>query len=121
MRISANDFIEFHETAWPEGYIWTDSSTYIPDGSSEEVDIYDENAPEGETRFVFKADEIFTVPDYWSVSPEVMGLRDEIDMRKLLRAWLKKRTEKTMVVRIPKEKEEEFKAFLKTIDGKIEK
>ena len=122
MRISGKEFKEFHDTAWPDGYIWWDNSFYTPDGAADAIDIYAEtsqgdmdNAP-----IIIGDDEMFTVPDDWVLRPED-GPGEEYSVRTLLRRWLKKKNSSTFVVSVPKAKEAELKAVLKALKATIMK
>lgn len=116
MRISGKDFKEFHETAWPENYVWDDCSMWTPDGQKEPVDIYNEDGS-----ISIPDDEMFTVPKDWEIYNETVGPFTRENLEPYIRKWLKTKDSKTVVVTLPKDKEEELLAFLKTIKAKVEK
>lgn len=93
MKISAQEFWEWHETAWPEGMVWVDGST-LDDGR----EIY---AEDGKSCALPLA-EIFTVPDWWSVYNEDDPSVAEVSIRSLIRKWRRDRDSSSAVVTVPK-------------------
>ncbi|MGI4811923.1 MAG: hypothetical protein ACRYGG_01070 [Janthinobacterium lividum] len=91
----------FENTAWPEGFIWSDDST-LEDGR----DLYKEDGDAGE--LVFADNDTFIVPSYWYVTWEgpaghpINSANDGISIRSLIRKWRKARDITTFVVSIPK-------------------
>jgi hypothetical protein len=102
VKISAEEFKEWHDTAWPEGFIWCDEST-LPDGR----DIY-----VAENTFIFEPGEVFTIPDYWTIAPDGEINPEGTTIRSLIRAWRKKRDTVTVVVQVPKEYENALRTIV---------
>jgi hypothetical protein len=102
MKISTEEFKEWHDTAWPEGFIWCDEST-LPDGR----DIY-----VAENTFIFEPGEVFVIPDYWTIQKEGEALPEGVTIRSLIRAWRKKRDTVTVVVQVPKAEEAVLRSFV---------
>jgi hypothetical protein len=102
MKISAEEFKEWHDTAWPDDCIWCDEST-LPDGR----DIYDENG-----ELALTPGEVFIIPDYWTIAPDGEINPEGMAVVSLIRAWRQKRDTVILMIRVPKTSEGELRAFV---------
>lgn len=108
MKITGKEFKEWHDTAWPEGFIW-DDETLLLDGR----ELY--SGPN--SSIVLADDEVFTVPD-WYIFPENLD-GDGIKVITSLKRWQKKKSTLTLAIEVPKEREKEIRAFLNELRIKI--
>lgn len=116
MRMSGKEFKEFHDTTWPENRVWDECSIWTPDGQNEPVELYDADGG-----ITIPDEVVFTVPEHWQVYDETKTPWMRENLVPYIRKWLKKKDNKTVVVTVPKDKEEALLAFLKTINAKVDK
>lgn len=107
MKIKGAELIEFMNTGWPGG---EDDMDWYWDH-----DLFEQPDPTA----TYDTEDIG--PLYYQGKGKDPTDGNGRDLARLIRAWRKKRTTDLFVVRVPKGKEDELKAFLKTIKGSIEK
>jgi hypothetical protein len=109
VKVLGKDFKEWHETAWPEDYIWADGCV-LNDGR----DLYDQVTG----IVVLRDDEMFMLPD-WMIEPEsVFHPKDRaeraLSVRKLFKSWLKERSTVRIMIEVPKDQEAVTRDWLKS-------
>lgn len=107
MKITAAEFREWHDTAWPEGYAWYDGSEING------ADIYADDGSIAPT-----LPETFIVPDDWSLEREIRSRnRDDADdypsVRSFIKKWRKEKSTATVTLSLPKDKLDELLALAK--------
>jgi hypothetical protein len=122
LMMTGAEFKEWHETAWPKGYVWAYDSVYTPQGSQDVKDIYFEDPSlKGKDAITVGDAEVFEVPEDWFISWEGIDLqgrvngdaRDDLSISQLIKRWRKSRSVVTLVLEVPKDQLDEVKAWLK--------
>ena len=107
MKIPFGEFREWHDTAWPKGYIWS-GETLMPDGR----DIYGDSS--GLNPEISDADivdlSLFEGLEFEERSAD--GLL-ELSVISLVRKWRKARSESPVVVIVPNDQMPAFLALCK--------
>lgn len=103
MKITGAEFREWHETAWPEGYVWADD-TILPDGR----ELYSEDS---KLLFNVEPEEIFAIPDGWWIIKENNQEHGK-SVRDFIKEWRKKKALTILVIEIPRDQEKEFRLLL---------
>lgn len=102
MKITGAEFKEWHDTAWPEGWVWADES--LLDDNRE---LYAEDGS-----LVVKPDEVFTIPAFWSILPETIPAHEGATIRSLIKKWRKSQSTITLAIKVPRDREDEVRAYL---------
>lgn len=119
MKITRAEFTEWHNTAWPKGYIWSDGTTLVAGDPS--TDIYPERA-DGSEDSGLSLPETFTVPDWWTLeyerTLEHAWDRDNeypyLSVRSCIRSWRKAKAFVTIAVTVPREDVETAESFCRS-------
>ena len=115
MKITGAEFKEWHDTAWPDGYIWCEDTIFTT-SEGEERDIFTEDSTDDNTQLTVADAETFVIPDWWSIQFEdsVLTGKNCYTVRSLIRRWRKERSTSTFVVTVPKDDAEieALKAFV---------
>lgn len=109
MKITGAEFKEWHNTAWPEDYIWVDE-TLLDDGR----DLYNETG-----NIVIEDGEVFVVPAIWCIEKEGDISGNPVSVRSLIKKWRNERSHTTLVVVVPKEQENQIRTICRTNGWKI--
>lgn len=108
MKITGAEFKEWHETAWPEEWVWADDSV-LADGR----ELYTDDGS-----LCVASDEVFTIPAEWVIIPE-NSTSDGKSVRSLVKKWQHGKSTMIVAVEIPREREEELKAYMASLNLKI--